>query len=153
MWITSRSTLLLTRETVECLPRGRSAARWRRNRRRRDAAMSPERPVHGEIAAGRGSGAMRRLRPLRSRGMHRGLQGMLFAAGLSAAFAAPAVMLGQRDQGQALIFPYYSVNAGNTTLLTLSNNGDRGKVVQLRVAEGEIGETALVTNLYLAGRD
>lgn len=85
--------------------------------------------------------------------MHRGLQGMLFAAGLSAAFAAPAVMLGQRDQGQALIFPYYSVNAGNTTLLTLSNNGDRGKVVQLRVAEGEIGETALVTNLYLAGRD
>ncbi|WP_257385257.1 hypothetical protein [Tahibacter caeni] len=78
---------------------------------------------------------------------------MLFVAGLSAASAAPAVLLGQRDQGQALIFPYYSANAGNSTVLTLSNNGERGKVVQLRVAEGEIGETALVTNVYLAGRD
>lgn len=85
--------------------------------------------------------------------MHRGLQGMLFVAGLSAAFAAPAVVLGQRDQGQALIFPYYSANAGNTTLLTVNNNSERGKVVQLRVAEGEIGETALVMNIYLAGRD
>lgn len=84
--------------------------------------------------------------------MHRFMQGMLLATALFAG-TAHAVVLGTRGQGQALIFPYYNVQAGNTTLIALANHGDRGKVVQLRVAEGEIGDTALVVNVYLAGRD
>ncbi|HSX58699.1 MAG TPA: hypothetical protein VLF18_00735 [Tahibacter sp.] len=84
--------------------------------------------------------------------MFRIKQGLLLATALLAG-QAHAVVLGVRDQGQALIFPYYNVQAGNTTLLQLANNSDHGKVVQLRVAEGQIGETALVFNLYLAGRD
>lgn len=84
--------------------------------------------------------------------MHRLKQGMLLAAALFAG-SAQAVVLGMRDQGQVLIFPYYSAQAGNTTLIALANNSDDGKVVQLRVAEGEIGDTALVVNVYLAGRD
>jgi hypothetical protein len=84
--------------------------------------------------------------------MHRFRQGMLLVAALCAG-SAHAVVLGTRDQGQALIFPYYNAQAGNTTLVTLANHGDDGKVVQLRVAEGEIGDTALVANIYLAGRD
>jgi hypothetical protein len=80
-------------------------------------------------------------------------QGLGLAAGLLAVAGAQAVVLGARDRGQVLIFPYYTTNAGNTTLVSLSNDSDRGKVVQLRVAEGDIGETALVFNLYLGPRD
>lgn len=85
--------------------------------------------------------------------MHKGLQGLLLAAGLGVAASGHAVVLGGRDQGQVLIFPYYTANAGNTTLITLANNSDQGRIVQLRVAEGDIGDTALVLNIYLAGRD
>lgn len=84
--------------------------------------------------------------------MHRFTQGMLFATALLAGHAQ-AVVLGVRDQGQALIFPYYNAQAGNTTLVVLANQADHGKVVQLRVAEGEIGDTAFVANIYLAARD
>jgi len=85
--------------------------------------------------------------------MHRVMQGLLLAAGFGVAASGHAVVLGARDQGQVLIFPYYTANAGNTTLITLANNSEQGRIVQLRVAEGDIGDTALVLNIYLAGRD
>lgn len=73
--------------------------------------------------------------------------------GCLAASAAQAVMRGPGNRGQVLIFPYYTVNAGNQTLVSLVNNSDVARVVQLRVAEGDIGETAFVANLYLSPRD
>lgn len=72
---------------------------------------------------------------------------------LLAAAGAQAVVRSDGGRGQALIFAYYTANGSNQTLLSLSNNSDEGRVVQLRVAEGQIGETALVFNVYLAGRD
>lgn len=85
--------------------------------------------------------------------MRRITQGCLLATGLLAAGSTSAVVSGPRGQGQVLVFPYYNAQAGNTTLIALANNTDRGKVVQLRVAEGEIGETAFVANVYVGARD
>lgn len=44
--------------------------------------------------------------------------------------------LNPHDQGQVLLFPYYTVNGGNQTLITLSNNTDRGKALKVRFREG-----------------
>lgn len=85
--------------------------------------------------------------------MYKSLQGLMLAAGLGLAASAHAVVLDPRGQGQVLIFPYYTASAGNTTLIALTNNSEDGRIVQLRVAEGNIGDTALVLNIYLAGRD
>lgn len=70
-----------------------------------------------------------------------------------AAASAQAVRLDAQGEGQALIFPYYTTAAGNTTLLTISNYTLVPKVVQLRLAESEHGRTAFVLNVYLAGAD
>lgn len=70
-----------------------------------------------------------------------------------AAASAQAVRLNGQGEGQALIFPYYTTAAGNSTLLTLSNYTLVPKVVQLRFAESEHGRTALALNIYLAGAD
>lgn len=67
--------------------------------------------------------------------------------------SAQAVRISAQREGQALIFPYYTVAAGNSTALSLSNYSDRGKVVQLRVAEGENGRTVLTLNIYLGQYD
>ena len=80
---------------------------------------------------------------------------LLLAAGsaLLLAGSAGAVSLNPRGQGQALVFPYYTTAAGNTTLITLTNFRNDAKVVQLRLAEGENGRTAVAFNIYLAQHD
>lgn len=63
--------------------------------------------------------------------------------------SAQAVRINTQREGQALVFPYYTVAAGNATAVSLSNYSDRSKVVQVRVAEGENGRTLLTFNVYL----
>jgi hypothetical protein len=80
--------------------------------------------------------------------------------GLSAAFAcfglaqsAHAVMLDPRGLGQALVFPYYTVNAGQDTLLTVVNTSGVGKAVKVTFREGYNGRETLSFDLFLSAHD
>lgn len=66
--------------------------------------------------------------------------------------SASALQLGD-GEGQALIFPYYTVNAGLTTMLQVSNHRDEVKALNVRFLEGNNGRTALNFNVYLKPRD
>src|SRR5215475_6506282 len=75
------------------------------------------------------------------------------AAALGAATTAEAVVLNPNGTGQVLIYPYYTVNAGFGTLLSLVNATDRGKALKVHVREGYDGRDVLVFNLYLSPFD
>lgn len=66
---------------------------------------------------------------------------------------ASAVVLNPRGTGQVLLYPYYTVNGGNTTLLTIGNMSDRGKAIKVRFVEGRNGRAVLDFNLYLSPYD
>jgi len=66
---------------------------------------------------------------------------------------ANAVVLNPRGTGQVLLYPYYTVNGENNTLLTIGNMSDRGKAVKVRFLEGRNGRTTLDFNVYLAPYD
>jgi hypothetical protein len=67
--------------------------------------------------------------------------------------SASAVNLNPNGLGQALIYPYYTVNAGQQTLLSVVNTTNVGKVVKLRFMEGYNGREVLDFNLYLSRHD
>lgn len=79
--------------------------------------------------------------------------------GLAAAFAcaagthAQAVMLDPRGLGQVLVFPYYTVNTGQDTLLSIVNASDVGKAVKVAFREGYNGRETLAFTLFLAPHD
>jgi len=77
------------------------------------------------------------------------------AACLLASFAASAqaVSLNPKGLGQALIYPYYTVNKSQDTYLTVSNASDVGKVVKVRFLEGYNGREVLDFNLFLSAHD
>lgn len=76
--------------------------------------------------------------------------GSLALAGLG---NAEAVSLSPKGSGQALIYPYYTVNAINNTLFSLVNGSDRGKAVKLRFREGMNARVVADLNVYLAPFD
>jgi hypothetical protein len=66
---------------------------------------------------------------------------------------ATAVTLNSRGLGQVLIYPYYTVNKGQDTLVSVLNTSAIGKVVTLRFREGHNGRSVLAFNLYLSAHD
>jgi hypothetical protein len=66
---------------------------------------------------------------------------------------AEAVVLNPHGTGQVLIYPYYTVNAGFGTLLSLVNTTDQGKALKVRIREGYNGRGVLDFNLYLSPFD
>jgi len=66
---------------------------------------------------------------------------------------ANAVTLNARGLGQVLIYPYYTVNAGQDTLVSVTNAGDTGKVVRVRFLEGYNHRDALDFDLFLSPHD
>ena len=52
-----------------------------------------------------------------------------------------------------LIYPYYTVNAGFGTLLSLVNTSEQGKALKVRIHEGYNGRDVLDFNLYLSPFD
>ena len=79
---------------------------------------------------------------------------------IAAAFAAPeasAVYLSQDGIGQALIFPYYTVQSTNgnafNTLISIRNHTGDSKVVKLRFREGRNSNEVLAVDLYLSPND
>lgn len=77
----------------------------------------------------------------------------LLAVGLLAATAAPAMYLNPQGRGQVLLFPYYSVNAGQSTLVSLVNGSERVKYLHLQFREGYNGRNVLDFKLILAPND
>ena len=64
-----------------------------------------------------------------------------------------AVNLNNDGTGQVLIYPYYTVNAGNQTLLSVVNTTNLGKAVKVRIIEGRNSREVLDFNLYLSPQD
>lgn len=66
---------------------------------------------------------------------------------------AQAVVLSATGVGQALIYPYYTVNKSQDTYLSISNAGYMGVVAKINILEGHAGRPALDLVVYLAGHD
>ena len=66
---------------------------------------------------------------------------------------ASAVNLSTDGTGSVLIYPYYTVNAGNATLLSVVNTTSEGKAVKVRFLEAYNSREVLDFNLYLSPFD
>ncbi len=58
-----------------------------------------------------------------------------------------------QGQGQALIYPIYSVESGNDTAIHITNSSDSPSIAKVRFLEGMDGRVVHSLNLYLKGRD
>jgi hypothetical protein len=79
------------------------------------------------------------------------LAGLAGAAGLAG--TAQAVNLNPDGLGQVLIYPYYTANGGNQTILSVVNTTDNAKAVKVRFLEGFNSREVLDFNLYLSHHD
>jgi hypothetical protein len=79
------------------------------------------------------------------------LAGLAGAAGL--ATTAQAVNLNPDGLGQVLIYPYYTVNKGNQSLVSVVNTTNRVKAVKVRFLESLNSKEVLDFNLYLSPFD
>lgn len=66
---------------------------------------------------------------------------------------AQAIHLSTDGRGQVLIYPYYTVNGGNATLLSVVNTTEDVKAVKVRFREAMNGQQVLDFNLYLGPLD
>ena len=67
--------------------------------------------------------------------------------------SASAVALNPRGLGQVLIFPFYTVNKSQDTLLSIGNAGDSGKVVHVRFRESYNARSVLDFDVFLSAHD
>ena len=79
------------------------------------------------------------------------LAGLAGAAGIAG--TAQAINLNPDGLGQVLIYPYYTTNDGNSTLLSVVNTTESGKAVKVRFKEGFNSREVLDFNLYLSAFD
>jgi hypothetical protein len=67
--------------------------------------------------------------------------------------AGNAVSLSLNGMGQVLLYPYYNVNQGNITFVSVTNSTDFAKAVKVRFREGVGGESVFDFTLYLSPDD
>ncbi len=67
--------------------------------------------------------------------------------------SAQAVSLGEDGLGQVLLFPYYTVQGNEETLLTVVNTTDQSKIVKIRFREAYNSREVLDFNIYMSPRD
>ena len=72
---------------------------------------------------------------------------------LAAVDTASAVHLSNNGIGQALVYPYYTVNAQQQTLLSVVNSGGSAKAVKVRFREGYNGRSVMEFDLFLSPYD
>jgi hypothetical protein len=77
-----------------------------------------------------------------------GLAGVAGIANIST-----AVNVNPDGLGQVLLYPYYTVNAGNLTALSVVNTTDMGKAVKVRFLDAMNSKETLDFNLYLSAYD
>jgi len=69
------------------------------------------------------------------------------------ASTATAMHLNPNGLGQVLVYPYYTVNGGYTTFVTITNSTTIGKAIKVRLLEGYNGRDVQDFNLYLSPHD
>jgi len=79
------------------------------------------------------------------------LAGLAGVAGIVG--SAQAVNINPDGLGQVLIYPYYTVNGGNNTILSVVNTSENAKAVKVRFLEGKNSREVLDFNLYLSAYD
>jgi len=80
--------------------------------------------------------------------------GILSAATLClSAPSALAMYLNAGGSGQVLVYPYYTVNGGYNSFVTITNSTSGGKAVKVRLLEGYDGRDVMDFNLYLSPHD
>jgi hypothetical protein len=79
------------------------------------------------------------------------LAGLAGAAGIAG--TAQAVNMNPDGLGQVLIYPYYTTNGGNQTIMSVVNTTDNAKAVKVRYLEGFNSREVLDFNLYLSAWD
>jgi hypothetical protein len=82
-----------------------------------------------------------------------GLAGAVGLAGAAQAGVSAAVNLNPDGLGEVLIYPYYTTNDDNTTLMTVVNTTDVAKAVKVRFLEAYNSREVLDFNLYLSPWD
>ena len=75
------------------------------------------------------------------------------ASAFAMAGAANAVYVNADGLGQALVYPYYTVRAGNSTLLSVVNTTTSAKAVKVRFLDGKNSQEVLDFNLFLSAKD
>jgi len=79
------------------------------------------------------------------------LAGLAGAAGIVG--SAQAVNVNPDGLGQVLLYPYYTTNGGNQTILSVVNTSDYAKAVKVRFLEGQNSREVLDFNLYMSAYD
>ena len=79
------------------------------------------------------------------------LAGLAGAAGIVG--SAQAVNVNPDGLGQVLLYPYYTTNGGNQTLLSVVNTTGYAKAVKVRFLEGQNSREVLDFNLYMSAFD
>ena len=77
--------------------------------------------------------------------------GAASAVVMSAAHAA--MYVNERGTGETLIFPFYSAENGNNTLINIANTTEGYKAVKVRVLEAQNSQEVIDFNLYLSPQD
>lgn len=75
------------------------------------------------------------------------------ALSLLAVSPAGALYVNSKGTGQLLLFPYYTTNAGQSTLLSVTNTTDRAKALRVAFHEGYNSREVLDFFVFLAPRD
>ena len=77
--------------------------------------------------------------------------GAASAVVMSAAHAA--MYVSERGTGETLIYPFYSAENGNSTLVNIANTTTGTKAVKVRILEAQNSQEVLDFNLYLSPED
>ena len=67
--------------------------------------------------------------------------------------AQAAVTLNPRGEGQVLLYPYYTVNGGNDTYLSVTNTTAQSKALKVRFRESRNARPVLEFNVYVGAYD
>lgn len=74
---------------------------------------------------------------------------LALACCLAAGHAAAAVSLDPHGLGQGLLYPYFTTNNGQTTLVNVQNTTPQAKALKVRILESHGGVETMTFNVYL----
>ena len=74
------------------------------------------------------------------------------AAGMTS-LATAQMYINTEHTGEALVFPFYSAQGGNDTLISIANTTANTKAVKVRIIEGQTSQETLDFNLYMSPQD
>jgi len=70
-----------------------------------------------------------------------------------ASLASAQMYINTEHTGEALVFPFFSAQGGNDTLISIANTTGDTKAVKVRIIEGQTSQETLDFNLYMSPQD